>query len=496
MLIKKIFLVTIISVLLFTGCSTYNLTDGSISYKDNIYKSNKDVLMLILDGSGSMNEIDKSGKIKINAAKDMLRDISSQIDANKTNVGLISFNSGCKSTKLLLEPANNDLEKVINISSKINPSGKTPLAQSIKTAGETLKNIDKKINIIIISDGVETCGGDPVSEARKLKNDYGIKATIYVVGYSVDNETKSQLQRLAIAGGGKFYSAQDSIALDKIINNITDELKIKTKNWKGSTFKFKINFDSNSFYLKPKYDAQVKKVASYLKKTGYSAELQGHTDSTGSNNSNKILSQKRAQSVVNRLIKFGVNSNNVYAIGFGELAPISQNKTKKDRFENRRVEAHIIKNGKMDISYINKANTKNKLQISDANTNSFIGYYKVLDKKRRYSVYHTWMELYGKNNGLFGEYINNKLITTKDTESFAWKYNKSKKTILLDFTNNNKRPGFAQFNGEVTGNTNDFKLSGHWGNGTSGVILMSRISQKELYCMKENKIFRNGICLK
>jgi outer membrane protein OmpA-like peptidoglycan-associated protein len=497
MLKKGVLLFVTAMLLLFSGCADLSYDKMSSYLKEKpkkVYTSDKDVLMFILDGSGSMQEKDGAGKVKMAAAKETLRDISSQIDSQKTNVGLIGFNGGCRSAKLLIPPSNNDLNRVITISSTMYPSGKTPLAASIREAGEVLKNIHKKVSIIIISDGEETCGGNPVAEARRLKSKYGIDASIYVIGYSVDSNTQQQLEALAKAGGGRYFSADDSIALDKIITNITDELDIKADNWKGNTYKFKINFKSGSSKLDKKYNDQVAKLAEYLKKTGYSAELQGHTDSMGSKEQNQRLSQKRAQSVVNQLIKDGVSKSHVYAVGFGELAPIASNKTKEGRFQNRRVEAHIIKNGKMDISYINQANSKNVMNVRHADQRSFIGYYKVVDPSRTYDHYHMWMELYANGHGYYGEYIDNKMVLKPSQEGLAWQYSKKRRTIALDYSDNNKKPGWAAFQGRVSGNTNRFRLSGHWGSGKAGTIEMQRVSQQELSCMKQKGKFTNGRC--
>jgi OOP family OmpA-OmpF porin len=115
------------------------------------------------------------------------------------------------------------------------------------------------------------------------------------------------------------------------------------RSYDHDVYHFKISFDTASWKLDKKYDNQIKKFASYLKKTGYSAEIQGHTDTQGSEFSNKRLSQKRAQAVANRLFRFGVAKHNVYAVGIGELDPIASNKTAEGRSLNRRVEAHIIK---------------------------------------------------------------------------------------------------------------------------------------------------------
>ena len=66
--------------------------------------------------------------------------------------------------------------------------------------------------------------------------------------------------------------------------------------------------------------------------------IAGHTDSKGSKKTNKTLSQKRAQAIVNYLQKKGLNKNNLKAQGYGEEKPIATNKTSKGRALNRRIE--------------------------------------------------------------------------------------------------------------------------------------------------------------
>lgn len=67
-------------------------------------------------------------------------------------------------------------------------------------------------------------------------------------------------------------------------------------------------------------------------------EIIGHTDSDGSKKYNKSLSKKRAVSVMNYLIKRGVSSSRVEAVGYGEANPIADNKTQAGKKQNRRIE--------------------------------------------------------------------------------------------------------------------------------------------------------------
>lgn len=67
-------------------------------------------------------------------------------------------------------------------------------------------------------------------------------------------------------------------------------------------------------------------------------DIEGHTDNTGSAKLNKALSQKRANTIQNFLIKNGIAKDRLTATGYGFDKPVASNKTAKGRQENRRVE--------------------------------------------------------------------------------------------------------------------------------------------------------------
>lgn len=69
--------------------------------------------------------------------------------------------------------------------------------------------------------------------------------------------------------------------------------------------------------------------------------VEGHTDDKGNDGYNKALSQRRAQSVVNWLVKKGIARTRLIAAGFGEERPLDSNATEEGRQNNRRVEFHI-----------------------------------------------------------------------------------------------------------------------------------------------------------
>ena len=76
----------------------------------------------------------------------------------------------------------------------------------------------------------------------------------------------------------------------------------------------------------------------FIENPTYNIEIQGHTDNSGSASSNKILSEKRANAVLNYLVKKGVDKERMTAVGYGEEKPVMSNKTSMGRYKNRRVE--------------------------------------------------------------------------------------------------------------------------------------------------------------
>jgi OOP family OmpA-OmpF porin len=98
-------------------------------------------------------------------------------------------------------------------------------------------------------------------------------------------------------------------------------------------------FEFNSVIIKPDSEKTLRKVAKNLKSNAkYFIEVDGHTDSKGSEDYNQKLSERRAGSVMRFLVRNGVNPRRIRAKGFGELNPIDDNETEEGRSRNRRVE--------------------------------------------------------------------------------------------------------------------------------------------------------------
>ena len=114
------------------------------------------------------------------------------------------------------------------------------------------------------------------------------------------------------------------------------------------TFSSGIMFDVERAVLKDQYTGELSELSTILNKyEDTNILLEGHTDSTGSEEYNLDLSKKRAQSVANYLATQNVNPTRFTIMGYGESQPIAGNETVEGRAQNRRVEVAIFANDKL-----------------------------------------------------------------------------------------------------------------------------------------------------
>jgi Ca-activated chloride channel homolog len=184
-------------------------------------------VVLMLDASGSMQGT-VGGRTKISIAKQVLVDFVGTLPKS-ANVALrvyghVGSNSkadkdrSCRGTEavLPLQPLNKG--KFRRAIRSFDARGWTPLGRSLRAAREDFAGRNSKNSsnfVYVVSDGIETCGGNPVAQARSLHRS-NINVQVNIVGFDVDNAGAQQLQRAAKGGGGKYFSATNAGDLDRI----------------------------------------------------------------------------------------------------------------------------------------------------------------------------------------------------------------------------------------------------------------------------------------
>lgn len=168
--------------------------------------------LYILDASNSMwGQI--NGEAKIDIARRVLKDSLSTLP-NEVKPGLMVYGhrkkGDCSDVQLVAPLGTASPAQLSVVIQDISPKGKTPIAASLEEAGKAFDGrLEENNSILLISDGIETCGGDPSAVAAELAK-RGINLRINVVGFDVDAKARAQLQRIAEAGNGQYFDARSA----------------------------------------------------------------------------------------------------------------------------------------------------------------------------------------------------------------------------------------------------------------------------------------------
>ncbi|MDF1780424.1 MAG: OmpA family protein [Alcanivoracaceae bacterium] len=171
-----------------------------------------------------------------------------------------------------------------------------------------------------------------------------------LIGIATSDNAKERKERAlkgagigAIAGGGVGYymDVQEAKLRQKLEASgvsVTRDGDNIVLNMPGN-----ITFDTNQSTVKESFKPVLDSVSEVLKEyKSTMIQVGGHTDSTGSDQYNLLLSQNRAQAVANVLFGFGVQPVRTDVVGFGETQPVASNSSEGGRSQNRRVELILL----------------------------------------------------------------------------------------------------------------------------------------------------------
>ncbi len=171
------------------------------------------------------------------------------------------------------------------------------------------------------------------------------------VGLASGDDAKERRQRAligaaggaAVGGGVGYYFDQQEAALRKELLNSGVQVERVGENQLLLRLENGIGFATNSYQLDSSIHNTLRGVARILVEyPETSLVIDGHTDSTGSDTTNQILSERRAESVRSFLISQNVAAGRAIARGNGERYPLCSNETSTGRACNRRVEIQIL----------------------------------------------------------------------------------------------------------------------------------------------------------
>lgn len=187
-------------------------------------------VLFILDGSGSMwGRIDNQPKISIakQLMSGLIRELPDSVAAGLQVYGHRS-KGDCNDIELVAPLGRDDRNTLIQHIESINPKGKTPITGALTLAGESLREFEDETTVVLISDGKETCDADPCALVRELR-DSGIKLQIHVVGFDVNRDEREQLVCIAEAGGGEYFSADNTEQLQQALTEVKQQVVEKVE---------------------------------------------------------------------------------------------------------------------------------------------------------------------------------------------------------------------------------------------------------------------------
>jgi len=214
----------ILSILLLSFTYTANL---SAQYKKDIKTTR---ILFIFDASNSMNGKWNSGK-KIDIARKILIKLVDSLDKmDNTQLALRVYGHQygfppqvCSDSKLEVPFANDNAPKIKAKLNSIVPKGTTPIAYSLEQSANDFPPRKNCRNVIVlITDGIEACDGDPCAIALALQKN-NIVLQPYIIGIGLDVEIKEAFECV-----GKFYDAQNEQEFEDMLEVVVKQTFNKT----------------------------------------------------------------------------------------------------------------------------------------------------------------------------------------------------------------------------------------------------------------------------
>jgi Ca-activated chloride channel homolog len=123
----------------------------------------------------------------------------------------------CKDTKLVVTFHDNNAKEIIDFIKNVKPNGYTPIAYSLTQTAQDFPNDKAKNVVILITDGIEECDGDPCTVSRQLQS-RNIILRPYIVGIGLDEEKMKFFECV-----GRYYQPHSEKDLGKILNNVVND---------------------------------------------------------------------------------------------------------------------------------------------------------------------------------------------------------------------------------------------------------------------------------
>lgn len=178
--------------------------------------------VFILDASGSMRAAMGDGT-RLDAAQQALQTLVAEIPPGET-ISLWAYGhrlsqddpaASCQDIEQVIPLGAFDEGAFLSAVNGLNAIGYTPISQTLRQVAATLPEGGRN-TVVLVSDGEETCGGDPCAVAAELASS-GVQLRVHTIGFNVDVATRLQLECIAEVSGGTYFNAEDADELSEVL---------------------------------------------------------------------------------------------------------------------------------------------------------------------------------------------------------------------------------------------------------------------------------------
>jgi outer membrane protein OmpA-like peptidoglycan-associated protein len=187
------------------------------------------------------------------------------------------------------------------------------------------------------SNAIRNMGGEVFFEGPCRKEECGDKYDLQLVSGKISKGGKEIWVEVVAQNSGTDYMLR-ILEKEQMKQDVTASDMLDALNKDGRVALY-INFDTGKSTIKPESAKIVDQIVQMMKKAPeLKISVEGHTDSVGTPEKNKILSQERAKAVVDAITREGIDAQRLRSAGFGQDKPVADNSTDEGKAKNRRVE--------------------------------------------------------------------------------------------------------------------------------------------------------------
>lgn len=184
-------------------------------------------IAVVMDVSGSMNDDDGTGRVKLDGAKEGLVTVVQDQARRGQRVGVWTYPGGdavegCNAGSWLAAVAQHDPVALSATINEVTADGNTPTGPALRAAADSLtRDGATRAVILLVSDGLSNCGPPPCDVAKELVQE-GFDVTVEAMGFQIEDKGREELTCVAQATNGSYHDVEDTEDLQEKLRELTE----------------------------------------------------------------------------------------------------------------------------------------------------------------------------------------------------------------------------------------------------------------------------------